>query len=171
MKNTLLITGILLSFIACKSTKEVSKNYTPTLLDDNTFKITEISTDPTYGFSSKNPIEVGSEGSGPKNERRFLNALSGPNGESISYFRSGSCCPIKSDNAMFGNSVLLDNYRVTWEGTSDTISIYINMYDAGELKAPKVERPPSHFQPVSKGISTDGITYKRFPILIPTPNL
>jgi len=38
---------------------------------------------------------------------------------------------------MFGNSVMLDNYKITWKGTNDTISIYINMYDSGELKAPK----------------------------------
>ena len=32
---------------------------------------------------------------------------------------------------------MLDKYRVTWEGSQETISIYINMYDSGELKAPK----------------------------------
>lgn len=31
---------------------------------------------------------------------------------------------------------MLDNYRVTWEGSKDTVSIYINMYDYSELKAP-----------------------------------
>lgn len=31
---------------------------------------------------------------------------------------------------------MLDNYRVTWEGSTDTVSVYINMYDYGELKAP-----------------------------------
>jgi phosphatidylserine decarboxylase len=31
---------------------------------------------------------------------------------------------------------ILDNYRVTWEGSKDTVSIYINMYDYGVLKAP-----------------------------------
>lgn len=31
---------------------------------------------------------------------------------------------------------MLDNYRVSWEGAKNTISIYINMYDYGELKAP-----------------------------------
>ncbi|NME68695.1 2-dehydro-3-deoxyphosphooctonate aldolase [Flammeovirga aprica JL-4] len=107
------------------------------MLDDNTFVVTGISSDPSYGFSPQKPIEVGSEGSGPKNERRYLNALTGPNGEAISYYRAGSCCPIKSDMALFGDKVMLDNYRVTWEGSKDTVSIYINMYDSGELMAPK----------------------------------
>lgn len=31
---------------------------------------------------------------------------------------------------------MLDNYRVTWEGSKDTVSIYINMYDSSVLKAP-----------------------------------
>ena len=52
-------------------------------------------------------------------------------------YRAGSCCPIKSDNNPFGfGSVMLDNYRVTWENSKDTVSIFINMYDSGKLKAP-----------------------------------
>jgi hypothetical protein len=61
--------------------------------------------------------------------------LAEPNGERISYFRAGSCCPVKSKNGFMGTA-LLDNYRVTWTGSKDTVSIYINMYDYGELKAP-----------------------------------
>lgn len=137
MKKLSLIVATLL-FISCTTTKST---FTKTnLLDNNTFELTEISTDPTYGLSEKNPIQVGgvSSNEGPKNERRFLNALAGPNGETVTYFRAGSCCPIKSKNDPFGTgSVMLDNYRVTWEGANDTVSIYINMYDSGILKAPK----------------------------------
>jgi hypothetical protein len=96
--------------LSCSSSKSVSKNYTQTLRDNNTFIITGIATDRTYGLSEKNPVEVGG---GPLNERRFLNALAGPNGEKISYFRSGSCCPVKSNNGMSG-SAMLDNYRVSY---------------------------------------------------------
>jgi len=137
MKKISLI-GITLLFIACSTTKNT--NIKTDLLDNNTFKLTEISTDATYGFSENNPIQVGgvSSNEGPINERRFLNALAGPNGEAISYFRAGSCCPIKSNNNPFGGgSVMLDKYRVTWQGAKDTLSIYINMYDSGVLKAPK----------------------------------
>lgn len=137
MKKLSLIVATLL-FISCTTTKST---FTKTnLLDNNTFELTEISTDPTYGLSEKNPIQVGgvSSNEGPKNERRFLNALAGPNGETVTYFRAGSCCPIKSKNDPFGTgSVMLDNYLVTWEGANDTVSIYINMYDSGILKAPK----------------------------------
>ncbi|WP_245766598.1 2-dehydro-3-deoxyphosphooctonate aldolase [Pustulibacterium marinum] len=127
--------GIFLFLCACSS----SNKQTTTLKNSTTFRLTEISKDTNYGYSEKKPVEVGgvSEQSGPMNERRYLNALAGPNGEQISYFRAGSCCPIKSNNDPFGfGSVMLDIYRVTWEGKKDTVSIYINMYDSGELKAP-----------------------------------
>jgi hypothetical protein len=129
--------GMTLFVISCSSTNSINKNHKQTLVDHNTFIITEKATDRTYGLSDKNPVEVGgvSESSGPLNERRFLNALTGPNGEKVTYFRSGSCCPVKSKNGMMGMA-MLDNYRVTYEGSKDTVSIYINMYDSSPLKAP-----------------------------------
>ena len=136
MKKLSLVVATLV-FISCTPIRNT--NIKTNLLDNNTFELSEISTDATYG-TEKNPIQVGGVASneGPKNERRFLNALAGPNGETVTYFRAGSCCPIESKNDPFGNGrVMLDNYRVTWEGANDTVSIYINMYDTGILKAPK----------------------------------
>lgn len=137
MKNKISIIFVLFSIYSCSIIKNTSKDHKQTLVDSNTFLVTEISSDATYGLSPKNPVEVGGGQGGPTNERRYLNALSGPNGEAISYYRHGSCCPIKSDKAIFGDMVMLDNYRVSWEGSNDTISIYINMYDSGKLFAPK----------------------------------
>lgn len=138
MKNKLLITGFILILSSCSSTKNISKNHTQTKLNDKTFLITEVSTDPSYGLTPENPVEVGGvkNSEGPLNQRRYLNALTGPNGETISYRRAGSCCHTKSKNAFIGNKVPLDNYRVTWEGSNDTVSIYINMYDSTPIKAP-----------------------------------
>lgn len=126
--------GVLGLILSCSTTQDV----TVILKDDRTFKLTEISTDPTYGFSEKNPVQVGGvdKMEGPLNEIRYLNALAGPNGEEVYYYRLGSCCPIKSKNDPFGAGVvMLDNYLLTWEGAKDTVSIYINMYDYGELRA------------------------------------
>jgi hypothetical protein len=119
--------------------KAKSKNYKQTLRDQYSFVVTEISQDETYGYSPENAVEVGGakNSEGPINERRYLNALTGPNGEEVTYYRAGSCCPTPSENAMFGGKAMLDNYRVTWEGSKDTVSIYINMYDSSPLKAPK----------------------------------
>ncbi|GIZ09864.1 2-dehydro-3-deoxyphosphooctonate aldolase [Flavobacterium sp. UMI-01] len=108
------------------------------LLDHNTYWLTEESNDKTYGYSQSNPIKVGGVKTqeGPLNERRFLNALFGPNDKKMTYFRAGSCCPFKTPNGFFNNSGMLDRYRLTEIGTKDTIDIYINMYDTGDLKIP-----------------------------------
>jgi len=128
--------GVILSLalLSCSLSKNSSKTK---LLDNATFLLTKISTDKTYGYSEKNPIEVGGvdKSQGPNNERRFLNALAGPNGEKVSYYRAGSCCAVKSKNGFMGLA-LLDNYQVSYTGSPDTVSIYINMYDYGQLKAP-----------------------------------
>ena len=136
MKYRFLCIGLIAMLFSCATARNVS-NKKPVLLDENTFLLTEISDDASYGYSEKNPVQVGGGTNDPLNERRYLNALAGPNGEAVSYFRAGSCCYVKSKNAPFGKVVPLDDYRVTWEGSKDTVSIYINMYDAGELKAPK----------------------------------
>ena len=108
------------------------------LMDDRTFKITAVSDDANYGYTQKNAIKVGGVKSneGPLNERRFLNALLGPNGESTSYNRRGSCCSFETPNGIMGGG-LLDMYEVTYAGLEKPIVLYINMYDFGILKAPK----------------------------------
>lgn len=117
---------------------KVRANYQ--LLNETTFQLTGISEDATYGFSEKNAIKVGDPGAdrgGPLNERRFLNALLGPNGESIMYTRKGACCQVKSDNGFMGYA-MLDMYELMYEGLENPIVLYINMYDpSSDLKAPK----------------------------------
>ena len=139
MKNIIFL-SLTLIFFSCGETKDLTTKKTSVkteVRDNGSFLLKEISTDSTYGLDQTNPIEVGGvdKKEGPLNERRFLNALAGPNGEKISYYRAGSCCPVESENGFMGVA-LLDNYRVTWNGTKDTVSIYINMYDYGPLKAP-----------------------------------
>lgn len=106
-------------------------------LDEETYLLLEPADDKTYAFTQNNAVKVGGQfTSGVRNERRFLNALLGPNGEAISYYRAGSCCAFKTPNGLDGKTGLLDRYRVTWQGSKDTIDIYINMYDKGDLKIP-----------------------------------
>ncbi len=101
----------------------------------NTSDDSKVSTDKTYGYSEKNPIKVGGVENGPINERKYLNSLTGPNGEKVSYERRGSCCAFNTKNSPFGGG-LLDIYAVSYEGKNDTISLYLNMYDKANLKAP-----------------------------------
>lgn len=142
-------TGILIIFVsvllaACGSSKKTggmlnygSPKVKQTLLDNNTFKIDEVSDDPTYGYTPENPIMVGSAGgNGPMNERRFLNALMGPGGEAITYSRQGSCCEFRTKNGLLGNSGFLDMYVVAHKGLEEEVILYINMYDSDTLKIP-----------------------------------
>lgn len=106
------------------------------LLDARTFKITKFARDKTYGYTEDNPIKVGGGMEGPLNEQRFLNALAGPNGEKVSYKRQGSCCPFKTQNAVFGDSGMLDMYEISIEGMFQKIILYLNMYDSETLQVP-----------------------------------
>ena len=106
------------------------------MLDENTFQLEGISDDPTYAYDQKNAVKVGGVGSGPTNERRYLNALLGPNGESVTYSRLGSCCQVPSKNGLMGYAVL-DIYEIKYDGLEKPIRLYLNMYDPGILKAPK----------------------------------
>lgn len=142
---------VLFSFLfltACSGSKKTAQSNSSTnaatgkkieypMLDQGTFALTAVTTDKTYGYDQSNPIKVGgtTEGSGPLNERRFLNALLGPNGETVTYVRKGSCCAFKSPNG-FNGVGLLDRYEVTYDGLESPVILFINMYDYGELKAP-----------------------------------
>jgi hypothetical protein len=122
---------ILVSFtVSCTATKYK-------LLNEKTFLITEVSVDKTYGYSESNPVKVGGKSmeDGPLNERRFLNALTGPGGEEIKYERKGSCCAFDSKNGIMGMG-LLDMYEITWQGQRESVTLYINMYDPGKLQCP-----------------------------------
>lgn len=105
--------------------------------DDHTYLVIKPAADSTYGLTPKNPVCVGGMGSDrPIDPSRFyLNALLGPNGEKVNYFRYGSCCSFKTPNGMINNIGLLDRYGVYWEG-SDTLSVFINIYDEGNLFVP-----------------------------------
>lgn len=131
------------SIAACSPSKKNSNtqtkgsNYKNEVTDAGTFAVEEAATDKNYAYTKENPVKVGSRiDGGPKNERKFLNALAGPNNEAIKYYRTGSCCPFKTPNAMIGGQGLLDRYKVFWDGCQDTLVIYINMYDEDKLQIP-----------------------------------
>lgn len=106
-------------------------------LDEQTFQLDSVSIDDTYGFSQSNPIHVGGGfNEGATNQRRFLNALLGPDNELVTYHRLGSCCGFRSKNGMNGFG-LLDRYEVSYPGLSKPIILYLNLYDYGILRAPK----------------------------------
>ncbi|MBS4014717.1 MAG: 2-dehydro-3-deoxyphosphooctonate aldolase [Bacteroidetes bacterium] len=140
----LLFTFLMIIVFSCKTTQQASlkefgsPNVEHSLINDNTFQITQFSKDKTYGYEQLNPIMVGGVKNmeGPLNQRRFLNALAGPNGEEIGYYRVGSCCHFKTKNSTFGGTGLLDIYNVFYEGLQEPIELYLNMYDSDTLRVP-----------------------------------
>jgi hypothetical protein len=85
-----------------------------------------ISTDKAYGYTQENPIKVGGDDfGGPPRERAYLDNLAGPNGEPISYNRTGSLD--------FGDTIL-DAYIIT--GLATDVTLYIDEYSFTEPQAP-----------------------------------
>lgn len=139
--NSLLIPVALL--FSCKTSQEAflsgdDRKTEPELLNNSTYFLTEFAGDSNYGISKENPIKVGGikENEGPMNEKRFLNALLSESGNELNYFRTGSCCAFKTKNGLIGDTGLLDVYKIYEQGTTDTILLYFNMYDKGDLYIP-----------------------------------
>lgn len=142
----------LLAVSACQTTKSVTgtdanpritgsysapKSYYEAAQQREPADVSSVSTDPAYGVTQKKPVCVA--GLSPEkvtNEHKYLNALRGPKGEKISYQRRGHCCEFESPNGIMGWGVL-DVYELTWEQSPKPLLVYINMYDAGPLLAPK----------------------------------
>ena len=141
MKTFLLILSSTI-LISCGSIKSTLKNVddnapTPTLKSDNSFLITEYSTDKKYGYDKDYPINVFyiSAKDENTNQERFLNALAGPKGEKISFTKLESCCPFPAKRSAMGAG-LLDVYQVKWEGQKEPVLLYMNIYEKGYLKVP-----------------------------------
>lgn len=98
-------------------------------------RLTKISQDNKYGFSSDKPIMVGAgPDGGPANQRAYLNLLRDVNSKPISYERTGSCCDYKSENGFMGLA-RLDKYAIFYtdeQGKEAKSFIYISMYDYEE---------------------------------------
>lgn len=134
-----------LTLLGCsshKETVEVTEQEKPSeyhqLKDPNTLLLTEVSTDPDYGFTPEKPIMTGGAHlmQGPFNQRRFINALKAPNGKEITYKHVGTCCPFTTENGMIRQKGVLDIYELFWKGQELPVKLYFNMYDYGPLQAP-----------------------------------
>lgn len=141
MRRQGITTAVSALLFACTSTKDTVNTSVANIqlpisnTDGTAFVLSKYSTDKTYGYTEKNPILVGGVGNGPANERKYLNSLTGPNGETISYVRMGSCCSFETKNSPFGGG-MLDKYKITYAGLEKEIVLYLNMYDAGTLQIP-----------------------------------
>jgi hypothetical protein len=127
---------------ACVSTRNTIQNIDDNAPDlkltmNNVFEITEVSRDPKYGYHKDYPVNIffTSARNDSINQPRYLNALAGPNGEQISYKKVGTCCPFPTKRYEMGAG-LLDVYEIRWAGQSKPVTIYVNIYEKGYVKAP-----------------------------------
>lgn len=134
-----LIFVVLTSCISTKSTlMNVDNNApNPRLTKENTFVLTEINTDSKYGYDKDYPVNVFYRNSNDEeiNCNRFLNAISGPNAEPITFKKTGICCPFPSKNINNGGGFLAV-YEISYEGLKNPKILYINTYEKGLLLAP-----------------------------------
>lgn len=101
-------------------------------------RLTEFASDSTYGLTPDHPVKVGKgPDGGPANQRAYLNLLRDAQGNAVSYYRRGSCCPYESPNGFLGMA-MVDKYVVTHKdekGKKQETVIYISLYD---YEAPKI---------------------------------
>lgn len=88
------------------------------------FILTEYSDNPDYGLLPETAIKVGG---GPAGEFAYMNSLRGPQGQTISFTRRGSCCPFEDETLLMGGG-LLDVYEVYYEGAEEPVVLFLNMY-------------------------------------------
>ena len=133
---------LLLLAAACVSTKSTIKNIDdnaplPKLSANNTFILAAYSNDKKYGYDPDYPINVFFRNikDDKINQQRFLNALTGPNGEKIIFNKIETCCPFPTKKSDMGAGSL-DVYQITWDGLKSPIQLYFNIYEKGALMVP-----------------------------------
>lgn len=127
---------------SCVSTRNTIRNIDdnalmPPLSKDKTFVITEVSKDKQYAYNEDYPVNLGflPPTAVEINIQRFFGALSGPEGQKITYKKVDSCCPFPTKKYDMGAGIL-DIYEVAWDGLSAPKRIYINLFEKGKVVAP-----------------------------------
>lgn len=141
MKKAVLLITLMLVLASCgsitSSIKNVDNNAPEPVLKNGAFVITQYSKDKRYGYDKDYPINIYYRGTRDEfiNQKYFLNALAGPNGEKITYIKLESCCPFPSKNTENGAG-FLDVYEIKWEGQKKPIILYLDIYERGQLMVP-----------------------------------
>src|SRR5688572_15656453 len=90
----------------------------------------EISEDESYGYTPGNAIQVGgSPLYGASRQRRYLDSLRGPEGQAITYKRTGQF--------RAPDETILDGYVLTYDGLEKPITLYLDWYHYNPPKAPR----------------------------------
>jgi hypothetical protein len=92
-----------------------------------------LSSDPAYGYTPDKPIKTGPVAL--RFHLLYLNSLRGPKSEVVEYERIGSCCEFEDKSLPLGGG-LLDVYKVRVDGSSDVLTLYVDMYRKGPVQFP-----------------------------------
>jgi hypothetical protein len=108
-------------------------------INPNTFQLYDVSKKVEYGYTSEFPIKVGGrvKGNYVLNERRYLNALTGPSGEKVIYKQLGSCCYLKKNIRGENQLTYLGKFEISYEGNPQHFIVFIDTFELGEMLAPK----------------------------------
>ncbi|MEC4005239.1 2-dehydro-3-deoxyphosphooctonate aldolase [Flavobacterium sp. SUN052] len=140
--NLLFLLAILCVLVSCGGIKSTLKNVddsaTKPVVISRQFVLTEYALDNKYAYDKDYPVNLGFENEkySPKNITYFFNALTGPNGEKISYEKIDTCCPFPTKKSVMGAGTL-EIYQVTIEGSDKKLILYINIYEKGKVLCPK----------------------------------
>jgi hypothetical protein len=121
-------------------------------LNDSTLLIRKISANSSFGFSEEAPVMLGiiDVHKASENIIKFLNALEGPNGETIEFKRLKPCCPFKTKNFTYNvpyfnieydhKRGMLEKFVVSYPdslGKMYSTILFFNLYDeTNEVYAP-----------------------------------
>jgi hypothetical protein len=144
--NSIILITLLLLIVACKSDKlhwstkrENTLEFIPEV--DSVLILEGISKNPNYGYSPQYPIKLGvtNEYTSATYPEKYLQSITGPNGEQITYERIKSCCFFKTVNsdAAYQNVGVLEVYEVTYSGLKTPKILYLNFFDQGAVFAPQ----------------------------------
>ncbi len=110
--------------------------------NDSTYLIQSISSDAEYGFTERKPVFLGVKGmkDADNSVEKYLNALRGPNGETLVYERIKACCVFKTPNQKAFNYPgkeypfgMLEVYQLSY-GENKIKTVYFNIYDEGPVQ-------------------------------------
>ncbi|MEL6537512.1 MAG: 2-dehydro-3-deoxyphosphooctonate aldolase [Bacteroidota bacterium] len=141
MKQSIWLWCILLGVAGCA---KITVGYKtsgerPTLLNEETFALEGISRDSHYGYTAKAPIHVGGYDTQEEslNVTRYLNALRGPKGETITWRFQGTCCDYPSTRDRMGQA-FLEVYALSYPGQAlNPLFLYLDTYHYDRLQAPE----------------------------------
>lgn len=157
MKHLILVLFVTVSIMAgCSKTTVYYKHRNTVdsypLLNDSTLLLTGRAQDSFFGITQQSPIRVGvvNIDEGARNVRYYLNALTGPDGEYLTFKRLKPCCPFKTKNFTYSSPLLgkeiteeygmLEIYEVNYldqNSNNIVLKLYFNLYDqADTLQSP-----------------------------------